>query len=157
MNLDVSSDLLVIGAGYDEQLVSEVAQYKDAARKAIMLGFPSLRADMYQQNILRISRADEVLGRVPNRQRFFAPANDPFVTASVLNEIVSGGAGLTKVTNLYLCPLATKAQALGFVVFSIYHRRITNNVSIIFPFSSEYEKTTDYGISRVWRYVVEFP
>ncbi len=157
MNSDVSNDLLVIGAGYDEHLLSEVAQHKDHAKKVILLGFPSLRADMYQQNLLRISRAEDVLRPVATRRRFFAPANDPFVTASVLNDIVSGGAGVSEITNLYLSPLATKAQALGFVVFFLYHIAHVPNCSIVFPFSSNHEKHTDYGISRAWKYVVELP
>ena len=152
---DTSGDLLIIGAGYEDQLIAEVAQHKDAARKAVIFGFPSLRVDMYQQNVLRASGADESLGPVPHRWRFFAPANDPFVTASVLREIVKGGAGIERVTNLYLSPLATRAQALGFVIFFLYERKRIENINMIFPFCTEYERLTDVGLSRTWRYELE--
>ena len=148
------NDLMIIGAGYDHRLVSEVAQHKDAARKVVMFGFPPLRADMYQQNILRASRSWNALGNPPRRWRFFAPANDPFVTAEVLREIVALNGG-ADVTNLYLSPLATKAQALGFVLFYVTERRESNS-SIVFPFSSKYEKETGKGLSRTWRYVLDF-
>ena len=157
MNSDISNDLLVIGAGYDEHLLSEVAQHKDYAKKVILLGFPSLRADMYQQNLVRMSRAEDVLRPVPARRRFFSPANDPFVTASVLNEIVEGGTGMSEISNLYLAPLATKAQALGFVIYFLDHMGQNANLSVLFPYSDIYEKITDFGISRAWRYVVELP
>ena len=157
MSDDVSNDLLVIGAGYDEHLISEVAQHKDHAKKVVLLGFPSLRADMYQQSLIRINRAEDVLRPVASRRRFFAPANDPFVTAAVLQDIVSGGAGLSDITNLYLSPLSTKAQALGFVIFFLYSIGHIPSLSIVLPYSSRHEKHTDYGISRAWRYVVELP
>ena len=152
---DTSGDLLIIGAGYEDRLISEVAQHKDASRKAILLGLPSLRVDMYQQNLLRLSRAEEALGSVPRRQRFFAPANDPFVTATVLQGIVEDGAAIEKITNLYICPLASKPQALGSVIFYLYHRDQSDYMSIILPFSTAYETPTDVGLSRTWRYEVE--
>ena len=152
---DTSGDLLIIGAGYEDRLISEVAQYKDAARKAILLGLPSLRVDMYQQNVLRLSRAEEALGPVPRRRRFYAPASDPFVTASVLQDIVKDGAVMERITNLYICPLASKPQALGSVIFYLYHRGQTDNMSIILPFCTAYETRTDVGLSRTWRYEVE--
>ena len=149
-----ADDLMIIGAGYDHRLVSEVAQHKDAARKVVMFGFPPLRADMYQQNVLRASRSWNALGNPPRRWRFFAPANDPFVTAEVLHEIVIRNGG-SRISNLYLSPLATKAQALGFVLFYVVERRESNS-SIIFPFSMGYEKETGTGLSRTWRYTLDF-
>ena len=149
-----SDDLMVIGAGYDHRLVSEVAQHKDAAQKVVMFGFPPLRADMYQQNLLRASRSWNALGDPPRRRRYFAPANDPFVTAEVLHDIVASNGG-SKITNLYLSPLATKAQALGFVLFYVVEKRESNS-SIIFPFSSRYETRTGSGLSRTWQYVLDF-
>ena len=156
MEHDVSNDWLVIGAGYDDKLISEVAQYKDSAAKAMILGFPSSRADMYQQNLLRAHLAEDSLGPIPKRLRFLAPAYDPFVTASVLCNIVRGTHGLGPITNLYLSPLSTKAQVLGFVLFFMYEMQNTST-SIIFPYCPQYERPTDRGVSRTWRYVVEFP
>ena len=149
-----SDDLMIIGVGYDDRLVSEVAQHKDAARKVVMFGFPPLRADMYQQNVLRASRSWNALGNPVRKWRYFAPANDPFVTAEVLREIVASNGG-NDVSNLYLSPLATKAQALGFVLFYVVERRGSSS-SIVFPFSTRYEKLTGTGLFRTWRYELDF-
>ena len=153
---DSVSDLLVIGAGYDDQLISEVAQYKDSATKVLVLGFPSLRADMYQQNLLRVARSSEALGEVPRRWRYFAPAFDPFGTASVLARIADEQIAPAGEGGLYLSPLATKAQALGFALFFVFEGA-TRSASVIFPFSNGYERETGRGLARTWRYVIEFP
>jgi hypothetical protein len=153
---DSSNDLLIIGVGYDDRLISEVAQYKESAKKVLMFGFPSLRADMYQQSRVRAQRAENALGEIPRRWQHFAPANDPFVTASVLQDIVEGAAAIGTISNLYLSPLGTKAQVLGFVVFFLYENN-RRDMSMIFPYSSEYGRLTDEGISRTWRFVMEFP
>jgi hypothetical protein len=39
---DTSKDVLVIGAGYDHELIAQVALYKEHAEKLHVLGFPSL-------------------------------------------------------------------------------------------------------------------
>ena len=153
---DSSNDLLVIGVGYDDRLISEVAQHKESAKKVLMFGFPSLRADMYQQSRVRAQRAENALGEIPKRWCYFAPANDPFVTASVLQDIVERASGVGTISNLYLTPLGTKAQVLGFVFFFLYEHS-KRDMSMIFPYSSEYGRLTDHGISRTWRFVMEFP
>ena len=154
-NRDMTNDYLIVGAGYDDRLIAEVAEHKDTATKIVMFGLPSLRVDMYQQNLLRTYNATEALGSIAERHRRYAPANDPFVTASVLSEISQREENSQPITNLYLSPLATKPQALGFALFYIGERDSTNT-SIIFPFSSGYEKETGIGLSRTWRYTVEF-
>lgn len=152
-NFRSSDDLMVIGAGYDDRQIAEVAQHVDPARKVVIFGFPPLRADMYQQNLLRVNRAWSELGELPRTQQYFAPANDPFVTANVLKSIVDTR---RTITNLYLAPLSTKAQALGFVLYYIAERRGTHS-SMIYPFSERYDSRTTKGVTRTWKYVVEFP
>lgn len=152
-NVRQGRDLMIIGAGYDDRQIAEVAQHIYSARKVVVFGFPPLRPDMYQQNLLRASRAWSALGELPKEWQHFAPANDPFVTASVLKDIVDGSRELTK---LYLCPLSTKAQALGFVLYYLVERKDTCS-SIIYPFSGEYDSGTTSGLTRTWKYVIEFP
>lgn len=155
ISADTSSDLLVIGAGYDHRLIAEVAEDKDKAEKIRILGLPSLRADMYQENVLRAFLASDAVGEHQSCE-YFAPANDPFSCATVLSEIVHARARNGGITNLYLSPLATKPQALGFALFYI-GECIGKNASVIFPFSSSYSKETSGGIARAWKYTVEFP
>jgi hypothetical protein len=151
-------DLLVIGMGFDAQLIKEVAEDKDKADKIQLFGLPSLRADMYQQAVLRSREVADFLGD-PNfapSHRATAPANDPFVTATVLSETIEFRQSRRPPANLYLCPLGTKAQVLGFTLFYI-GECLGQPRSILFPFSTRYSPETTQGLSRVWRYTVEFP
>lgn len=156
-SVNTSEDLLIVGSGYDSQLISHVAEAKKAARKIQLLGLPSLRADMYQENVIRAHEAVESLGqsRLP-RQDYFAPANDPFAVADELRRIYKIESSRRRVTNLYLCPLATKPQVIGF---ALYHFLFWQNreASILFPFASKYEPETSKGWSRVWQYTIEAP
>jgi hypothetical protein len=155
---DTSNDYLIIGAGYDHQLVAQVAENKEFSRKIQIFGLPSLRADMYQENVLRAYRAEEAVGRhtVDESSSYFAPANDPFVTASTLREIVNRINARKPITNLYLSPLATKPQVLGFAVYYLTEHR-TAATSLIFPFCESYDQETSTGVSRIWKYTVELP
>lgn len=157
-NPDTDSDLLIIGMGFDSQLIKEVAEEKDKAEKVQLFGLPSLRADMYQQSVLRSREVADLLGD-PNfspRHRATAPANDPFVTATVLSEITARRETQQRFTNLYLCPLGTKVQALGFSLFYL-GECVGLNRSVLFPFSTRYSPETTQGISRIWLYTIEFP
>lgn len=153
---DVSNDLLIIGAGYGNELIAQVAQNKDQAKKMQMFGFPSLQADMYQENILRFELASEAVGMRAwkDPRHLFAPANDPFVTATVLSQTVARERSRYGISNLYLCPLATEAQTLGFILYYL-QECINQSVSMIYPFCDSYPKCTSKGISRIWKYTVE--
>lgn len=155
---DITRDVLIVGAGYEDNLISHVAENKAKATKLQLIGFPSLRADMYQENVLRVQRAEESLGGAVDDEvhSFFAPANDPFVTASQLGRIVDDWKARKGITNLYLCPLSTKAHVLGFALFYLTECRNTS-ASIIFPFEEQYSQNTSKGIARIWKYTVELP
>ncbi len=149
-------DFLVIGMGYDDRLLAAVAENKDKAEKHQVFGLPSLRADMYQESVLRSRRAADELGD-PNfseTNRSFAPANDPFGTASVLSEIVERKIARRSATSVMLCPLGTKAQALGFALYHIFEGDPLG-ARIVFPFSEGYSPKTGTGLARAWLYRVE--
>lgn len=153
-NHNTTNDLVIIGAGYEDRLIKEVADQKEMARKIIVLGLPSLRADMYQQNALRTHLAADALGDVGSRKHF-ASASDPFVTATVLSQIVDAEQQFKSITNLYLSPLSTKAQALGFALFYVTERQGTYS-SILFPEGLKYSRETSAGLSKVWLFSIEF-
>jgi hypothetical protein len=154
-NPDMSNDILIIGSGYDNKLISNVAERKDKARKIQLFGFPSLKADMYQENLLRANKAEDSLGGARTLS-LFAPANDPFVTASVLSDFVNSENRIKQISNLYLSPLSTKAQTLGFVLYYVWEC-IEKNASIIFPFTNTYNRETTIGVSKIWKYTLELP
>ena len=153
-NTDTTRDFLIIGAGYETHLIAEVAEDKDKANKIVLLGLPSLSCDMYQQNALRTMLAADSIGESIGI-KYFAPANDPFATAGVLSEIIDRENKIAPITNLYLSPLATKAQTLGFALFYLKECQGTAT-SIIFPFSSRYSSEGASGLARLWRYQLEF-
>lgn len=161
---DTSNDFLIIGTGYDNKRISEVSKYKNKAKKVLLFGFPSLQADMFQENILKAYEAEAETGKSESEEglylsedfSIFAPANDPFVTAEVLSEYVTKINARKKITNLYLSPLSTKVQTLGMCLYYIYEC-IDKPVSMIIPYCEKYEKVTSEGISKMWLYVVEFP
>lgn len=152
-----SDDFLVIGMGYDDRMLAAVAENKDKAEKHQIFGLPSLRADMYQESVLRSRRAADELSD-PNfseNNRSFAPANDPFGTASVLNEVVQRRLVKNKGTSILLSPLGTKAQALGFAIYYTFECAPIG-ARIIFPFSQGYSPKTGAGLARAWLYRLEF-
>ena len=152
-----SDDFLIIGMGYDDRLLGAVAETKDKADKHQMFGLPSLRADMYQESVLRSRKAADELGdpSFSEYHRSFAPANDPFGTASVLREVVERRLSGTPDTSVILCPLGTKAQALGFALFHMFECGPIG-ARVIFPFSKGYSAKTGTDLARAWLYRVEF-
>jgi hypothetical protein len=150
---DTTKDLLVVGAGYDHQLMKMVATTKEGARPIQIFGLPALQPDMYQQNILRASRAAEALGGKgvgEHADNHLLPAHCPFTTATFLSQLIRD----TQFTNLYLCPLATKPQVAGFGIFYVTEC-LTKPVSILYPFCASFPRQTSDGIGRLWAYTVE--
>jgi hypothetical protein len=147
-----TNDILIIGSGYDHEAIARVAYNKDAARKIQLLGLPSLRADMYQENELKVAVAEDAVGQGIT---YFAPAYDPFVTAQVLDEIIADIARHKPISNLYLSPLASKPQVLGFALYYLCKLHGTA-ASVIYPTTPHYSRETTIGLSRVWQYTVEF-
>jgi hypothetical protein len=150
-----NDDLLVIGAGYEHQLMSCAANAKNNARKLQMLGFPPLQADFYQENVLNANRAAESVGALNQHHPLFAPSRDPFVTAAVLQSTLDEQRR-KGVRNVYLCPLASRPQALGFALYYLYEAR-GQPVSIIYPFASQYSRETATGLAKIWKYRIELP
>jgi hypothetical protein len=154
-SLSSDQDVLIIGAGYEHELMRSVAMAKTNTRKFQLLGFPPLQADFYQENVLNARRAAEAVSAVNERHPFLAPANDPFVTASVIQHAVSEQVK-RGAKNIYLCPLSSRPQALGFALYHV-HEALGQPVSVIYPFAAKYARDSAVGIARVWRYTVELP
>jgi len=157
-NPETTNDLLILGSGYDYQMISKIAKFKADTKKVQILGFPPLQADMFQENILKAYQAEEDVSSgqfsLDSEDIILAPANDPFVTAQLISEFVIQEKKKNKLTNIYLCPLSTKAHTLGMTLYFI-NECIDEPVSIIFPFSKKYSRETSEGISRIWIYKVE--
>lgn len=149
---DVSGDVLVLGVGYDHQLISHTLQAKEAARILQLHSFPSLSADMYHESILRLHRVRSERSRIGD-EVYFTSANDPFVIASSLASAVTSVHKHKPITNVYLAPLATKPQAVGFGLY--YLRHLMNRpASMIFPNALLYDRETSEGVGRSWIYPI---
>jgi len=150
-NPNTDKDLLIICAGYDDNLIAKIAHdKKHCGQKYYILGFPSLQPDMYQESILKIENAKGSMGE--SKIFKFAPAYDPFVTAQIINEIVEDN---PDATNIYLSPLSTKPQTVGMALFYINNYK-TRPISIVFPYSNTYKAKHAEGIKRTWKYTIEF-
>lgn len=151
------SDFLILGVGYDQRLMSEVVNCKDSSTVFPLFSFPSLSPDMYQQSAIRASDCGDVaLEENWTTNRKFAPANDPFSIAEVLTEIVDGIVRKYSSANVYLAPLATKVQTLGFAIFWLLQRSNPDfSLSLLLPQCLTYSRETSSGIKRLWAYEVE--
>jgi hypothetical protein len=150
---DVSNDVLLLGVGYDHDPMARTILHKDNARLVQLHSLPSLSADMYHESLLRLYQVSSVSARPNDESVYFASANDPFVTASALSRAWREMNARRAVTNLYLCPLATKAQALGFGLFFLSELENTP-ASIILPSIESYSRETSTGVGRSWLYPI---
>jgi hypothetical protein len=148
-NAETNKDILIIGAGYDDKLIMDVAREKRQCRVYQILGLPSLQPDMYQENVYKIY-VNNAIDDLRDSKSYYAPANDPFVTAQTIQEIVKRN---TDYTNIYLSPLSTKAQTLGFALYYLWEAK-NQPISIIFPYAKKYHKRTTEGLTRTWKYTV---
>lgn len=151
-----AKDYLIIAVGYDHKLIAEVANQKDNATVFPIFAFPSLSPDMYQQSAIRAADSGEITLRGHwNTNRRFAPANDPFSTASVVSGIVQEIDKRDKQANTYLSPLSTKAQALGMGLYWQLEGRHRGAVTMLLPECLSYTEKTTSGIRRLWEYTIE--
>jgi hypothetical protein len=155
VDADARRDLLIIGVGYEYELVRQVAHVRRNARQLQLIGFPPLRPDFYQQNRLNAQRASEWIGK--DSQQIFAPANDPFVTAGMLQQTIETERRTRSIGGVYLAPLASRPQALGFGLYCVYDAKETDPVTILYPFTPKYARATSDGLTRVWKYQIELP
>jgi hypothetical protein len=150
---DMSNDVLILGGGYDHSLMGRAILSKENARIIHLHSLPSLSADMYHESLLRLDRVSFGSARSAEDLTAYCSANDPFVTAAVLSETLEDISSRKPISNLYLAPLATKPQALGFGLF--YLRELEGTASsIIFPFFGQYSRETSKGVGRTWIYPV---
>lgn len=149
-----SGDVLVLGAGYDHELIRAVAEAKRNCRHLVVLGLPSLQPHMYQESQMRLAEAAESLNRFAESSLLFAPADDPFATAAVLQQKVAEYESRHPGMNLYLSPLGPKTQVLGFAWYFLTER-MNGASSMLFPFKPAYSRETSVGFSRVHRFELE--
>ncbi|MCB5206701.1 hypothetical protein [Methylovorus mays] len=155
-NHSQSRDFLIIGVGYDSKLINEVTTHKDNSVVYPLFAFPSLSPDMYQQSAIAASLGgDAAISGEWITNRKFAPANDPFSTAQALKSVVSEIDRKFSNANIYISPLSTKVQAMGFALYWFLEGKQRGAVSLILPECTGYTRETSEGIKRLWTYTIE--
>lgn len=148
------NDALIIFSGFNDSLVTSVARNKSKSLyKYLFTGFPSLQADMYQQNLIQLSKSKESIGET-HVTTLKAPAYDPFVAAKKLQEVVDE---LMKdsynIEYIHISPLSTKPMAIASAI--VYLMNPNCPIDIIYPPSDTYVSGHAIGIKRTWRYTIE--
>ena len=155
-NNEHAQDVLVLGVGFDHALINEVMNNKDHVVVYPILGFPPLSPDMFQQSAIRASHSGgPALEDAWITNRRFAPANDPFATAGVVAELIRKMDVTGRSPNVYLSPLSTKVQALGFALYWVLEGKGRGAVSMLLPECETYSRETSTGLKRLWTYDVE--
>lgn len=149
-------DHLILGVGFDHKIMGQVLNHKDNMTVYPVFAFPSLSPDMYQQSAVKSSESGDAAMEdawVVNRR--FAPANDPFSTAAIVSSVVKEIDRNVNNANLYLAPLSTKVQALGFALYWQLEGRIRRAVTMLLPECITYSRETSLGLKRLWTYTIE--
>lgn len=148
-------DTLIIFVGFNDEMVSNVAREKSKAKhKYLFTGFPSLQADMYQQNLIQLNKSLETIGQ-KHVHYCKAPAYDPFVAARKLQEIIDKRQKKPEPVNyIHIAPLSTKPMALAAAL--VYFNNTDSPIDIIYPPAEEYKSLHSLGIKRTWKYTMEF-
>jgi hypothetical protein len=147
-------DTLVLGTGYDLDMMRAAIERKWNASRIDVFGLPSLQPSMYQENVLSVARLDAPSDTTSMAKAIFAPANDPFATADALRNGLADRLANETPQNIYLSPTGTKAQVAGFGLFFLGECR-DKAVSILMPIPDTYEGRTSEGHARTWVYEVD--
>lgn len=148
-------DTLIVFVGFNDEMVTNVAREKSLAKhKYLFTGFPSLQADMYQQNLIQLNKSIETIGQ-KHVHYCKAPAYDPFVAAQKLQEIIDKRLKKSKSINfIHIAPLSTKPMAIAAAL--VYFNNPDAPIDIIYPPAEEYKSHHSLGIKRTWSYTIEF-
>lgn len=156
---DMNNDILLIASGYDDQRISDIANYKKSVKKKVqILGFPPLQADMFQENIVKAYNAESALGSQCFEMmdnNIFSPAYDPFVTAQYIKEYLEERQIKSPFSNIYFSPLSSKPHALGIALFYIWEEGHRQAMSVLYPHCKNYITENSEGIGCIWKYSFE--
>lgn len=109
-------------------------------------GFPSFKPEFKDLSILKnreLLTSEEIFKKMK-----FAPANDPFETKDVLNELYET---LKTDYNLTIAPLGSKPMALGSCFFALEH----SECRVVYPYPQEYLPKASIGSRNSWLYLTE--
>lgn len=150
-------EYVIMFAGYNEELVRNVALAKGSAiEKHIIIGFPPIEADMYQQSMIQLHKSSEILGE-KGIIYHKASAYDPLVVAEKLEKILRGieKKYCEKIGAINIAPLSTKACAVAAAIVYMYNQQ--SSLRIIYPPTKKYYTRQAVGIGKSYVYTLELP
>lgn len=135
---------LIILLGFEGERPLEVLNAINPDITIPVNGFPAYRPEFKDGSLIL---NDELL-KEPDvfNNLMYAPANDPFETEKVLEEILSKH---TNEYNMSIAPLGTKPMALGSCFFALEHPICR----IIYPYPLKYNFKYSKGYGTTWVYL----
>ena len=140
-------DALILLLGFEGDRALEVLNEVSPNLTIPVNGFPAYRPVFKDRSILENKILLEEEDIFKNLR--FAPANDPFETKKVLEDIYSE---FRNEYNISVAPLGTKPMALGSCLFALEH----SECRIIYPYPMEYLPKSSLGWGNTWIYVMKF-
>lgn len=149
---DGDEGAFVVLAGYDSAALRAVADYRKGAKpRYLVIPFPPLQAQMYQEGILRIQEVRDSLlvDAGDNARGVRVPAFDAWGTVEALASLFGRSDGRV----FSVAPLSTKPQTLGvFLWWSRLSPEQRAQVSIIAPRYARLQFRVSEGTGRIWKY-----
>ena len=134
-------DNLTVLLGFDGQLASAISEDVAPRETIVVNGFPG-----YFQKYKDVSLVNNERLVSGARKRLYAPADNPFETYNLLEEIRDGAPDAP----MTLAPLGTKPMALGGCLFAIDN----DDVRVVYAQPREYVSRTSRSSWQSWRYDV---
>jgi len=140
-------DALIILLGFEGNRAVEVLNESNPDLTIPVIGFPSYKPEFRDKSIMENKELLSENDILKNLR--FAPANDPFETKRLLEDIYSQ---YNRKYNLTIVPLGTKPMAFGSCLFAMEHR----DCRIVYSYPKEYFSKPSEDWGETWMYFVQF-
>jgi len=131
--------------GFEGERAIQVVNAADPDITIPINGFPSYKPEFKDISLLlneELLREIEIFKKLK-----YAPANDPFETKKVFEEIFQQ---YSNKYNFSFAPIGTKPMAIGSCLFALEHLECR----VIYPYPSEYNLKSSKGCGSTWIYVL---
>lgn len=138
---------LITLLGFENDRLSRILEDDDGARYDTfehIIALPAFKPGW--ENISLHRHSHELKG---TRNLEFAPANNPYETNKVLENIKKN----SKDKNLVIAPIGTKPHAIGAIIFLINSKLNEEKIGVMYDFPIKKEKRTD-GVGFIHEYIV---
>ena len=139
-----TDDALVVLLGFEGNRTLDIYYNVNPDMTYAINGFPAFQPG-WQKKSLELNRRFLSESKA-NTHLFNAPANDPFETKKVLENIVKEIEETRPDLDIVIAPLGTKLQALGVLLFALSNKK----VRVIYPFPTLYSSNYSENFGNSW-------